>query len=1438
MPDRNDSHTTICRGECSKVAAIPPFFGGQEAQGEMDVFRKQPRLGCLYSMERSLTYVAGLCVSTALTAAPPPAVPPPIDVVKQLCAATPLVAGDGTTVRICCPQGRYEESAKLLRQAIRMKTQISVPRVGDAPPVDGPLLTTHTILLGNRSTNRLLSVLYDHHFALVDLRYPGTGGYVVRSLHNPFGNGCNAIILGGSDDAGVAAAAHKLAERIKTLPDANAAFGWILDVRLGTEVALPQCVREVRIEELPSIRFWSASRGYDGPFFFGWNFVSKAMALYALTGDERWGRQVMKLAYPDAETVARLDKVRGVAPLATIRNPIEGKGHYDMHYMILYWDLIEESPVFTDAQRLRITRSLAKQLDCLGGGRPYVWTGPNKTCPGDRHGLWHATCLYCLARYFNRDYPSRVWAHALQSVHWHYQSLEESAWLGSHNDHLFWYTSYFEPLTLYLILSGRRPGFDNGNALGAYSTQDIVYTGQLTDWGLKTSSIAYLAQMEHITGDGKWLHYRNRTGVDTDCFRIGQSFAPGKELKPRPPTELCNRWTIHRMPEPMWRARGRPLPLEQAFLWGSYRSETDELGDYALLKGHNGAGRYPYHTAVLLELRLNGTTLLKGFGTQVLSSADGMVEPRVAMNAALPYADVLGQTAAYRTSVPDLAYCSWDRTVIARRERFAVFFDKFSFRAEATNMRLRTGWSTCRGRWDAAAHRAVIEGLRDRRPAQNERRLRALDAVCTHSLENATADQFVRLDSHDEVLLRCNTPGNWVEMPFTLAEPFQGEICVLLFNDRRRGQLRFELDGEPVGKLYNHYSSIQNEGRPSIGIHPLAAGPHRLRVTAAEFVPHSSEQCWIGLRGILLRDGAVAVSVPRTTYELIPAAPVCMATAPELRMVWEGPTKPGDKRTNIYLLAPRPAASVSSLRCVQLGADCAALALPHPALAVSGPTDEITAAVALLEPQHLFARAATKIAVGALRISSDKPVDLDWDIGEGSLHVACAEPVELRVSQDDGESLTLEPGRHHLQRRLSKPAADSLADFLRNCLDSATAAAPRPSASVSAEEATQLPDLVPVLTCQTGARNATTLIPLPGLGVAEFAAATGNIVLLLDATGRQVRKLELKSKVTALHWWQAQGLLLAGCEDETVHAFAVDGGLSWSFQSQMAPEARQRMASYWDYPGIHGLGSGRLLDDTGQCFVGSSCTIEILGADGTLVRRLPAFWGNFSQFAVIENNKGRRLLAARNLTGHSGLHVVDPETFTVSKSFNAVPPGHTHVGGWRRFNRAKIIVAPFAGDGQLQVACDVNGVWNRLGVWDGNGKPLHSAPFGSGQGVRPRDNIRDWEITDLDADGRSEFLVVLRSGTLLALDCQCRKIWALALPGTPRELVVTTPIGAAPTMFVGCDDASVIGVNAAGKVVGKAHLPAPPVAALPASVSSSKAVFLDAKGGFTLFAPP
>ncbi|MEN6402031.1 MAG: carbohydrate binding domain-containing protein, partial [Armatimonadia bacterium] len=149
---------------------------------------------------------------------------------KDLHLATPLVQGGKPMVTIVAPPP-YMQVGESLKSAIKDSTGVEVPVVSDDAPAAALPLQGHLIVLGNRSTNKTISALYDRAYTFLDLKYPGPGGYVLRSLHSPFGDGRNVIFVGGSDDAGVATAARALVKKLSGKPG-DLTVGWLSYIKL------------------------------------------------------------------------------------------------------------------------------------------------------------------------------------------------------------------------------------------------------------------------------------------------------------------------------------------------------------------------------------------------------------------------------------------------------------------------------------------------------------------------------------------------------------------------------------------------------------------------------------------------------------------------------------------------------------------------------------------------------------------------------------------------------------------------------------------------------------------------------------------------------------------------------------------------------------------------------------------------------------------------------------------------------------------------------------------------------------------------------------------------------------------------------------------------------------------------------------------------------
>ena len=1244
--------------------------------------RKQPN--CKFLLESVRFVLGGNAAAIVKSGRREPgleAQPPPVYAkLKELHLSTSLVRdGKPNAAIVTSSAGIYDDRAKEVAQAIKDLTNVELPIVDEAAvPITGNL-----VALGNRSTNKTIEELYNRYFTLLDLRYPGRGGHVVRTLHNPFGNGCNVILAGGSDLAGVRAATEQLIRRLKTVGRrGELTIGRLADIQLPPGLAIPT--------DMDGFPLWTESEGYSNSGVFGWTVLTKRAALHYLTGDPLHAREFLRLAFPDKKAVKEIRAIdKGKVD---VTDPLTGLDHYRSHRMILYWDLIEESPVFTDEERLKVTNAFARQLKHRKKEGAYRYSGPS-TKVSSRHGQWGAVCIYTICRYFARDYPEQVWKEGLQQAEWEFASLHRYDWVHGENDNLFWYTTSMEPLTCYLLLSGDRVPVENGVYKKLTTAQEALLPGIHSHRHIRYGALNWFHKVAYLLQDGRWVYYRDQTKLmeEPAPFRVGQSYWPEAHLAATPPDDRCGKWTVDFMPEARWKSLNNGFAQDETFTFASFRSQPDETGDYILIDGYNGQGRNPYHCFAILELRIAGRTVLNGYQNQVISKVDGMVEPAVAKYAALKRYGVLGETAFAVAEVPNHAYCKWRRTLAQRVGRYALVVDNLTFRVESENVEVQTKWWTPPHTWDSETNRLHIG--------------------------TPTAGETTR--------------------PFS--------IC------------------------------------PSDLVQP---------------------QVWKFL-AILSR---------------------CAAT------------REGDDIISFSLIAPRAGSA-----CVRLSSNSAALTLPSPkpgadsetALAVAGEYDQTSADLAILARSHLHALQLTRIGAGQTMITADRAVDADWDFEAGTLHVNTLEDTRLALAlagdgtaRLDGEPVRgasaanglttylVPAGRHAIEG--ARPSPDVLGGMERRLAELLVKAE-----SSRAEEARQIaadkqPD-VPALEVSFSSQVDGKIVDLEIIEsdpAALIAAAVGSTIHVLDQDGRVVRTLKTDADMRAVHWWKEAELLLTGCKDEKVIAFDLGSGdRRWVFESKMAPWVYTHQASHWwkeagpHHAGIHGLTSGRFLDEPEtQAIVGSACTVEVLDRNGKLLLRREQVWGDIVHMLILPRSDGSRsLLSMRRPSLTDRVNILNSRTLNPRVAgFFGVPPGHTNIQSWGRA-RYHLMAEDLDGDGTKEVIGEINGPWDRVGVWDESGAPKYNAPFGPG--LRSSRSLRDLDVADLDGDGKKEILVATDARLLVALNCRCEKVWSKMLASPARALKPIRPRpDALPRIIVGCQDGQVLALGSDGNTIRRGEV--------------------------------
>ena len=144
-------------------------------------------------------------------------------------------------------------------------------------------------------------------------------------------------------------------------------------------------------------------------------------------------------------------------------------------------------------------------------------------------------------------------------------------------DNLYWYATGTAPILTYMTLTGDRVPLKNGVLPELLTGQEILASGRVPDWSL-TCSMGYLNKAATLTGDGRWVEYRSRCKTDTDAFRLGQSYWPEESIVAHEPGHGWQ-WNIHRCRSRVL-SRATGFDLDESFYFGSFRTTTDENGDF------------------------------------------------------------------------------------------------------------------------------------------------------------------------------------------------------------------------------------------------------------------------------------------------------------------------------------------------------------------------------------------------------------------------------------------------------------------------------------------------------------------------------------------------------------------------------------------------------------------------------------------------------------------------------------------------------------------------------------------------------------------------------------------------------------------------------------------------------------------------------------------
>ena len=308
---------------------------------------------------------------------------PTVERVKRMYRDTVLANRDRLRCAIAVPNdSRYAELGQKVQARIRECVGQTAPIVKDPDPASLDK-TQSWILLGNMTNSRLAYRLYVQRYIVADWNFPGAGGYVVRTVHDPWGVGSNVVLLGGSDLAGVARAVKRFVEMLQ--PAKTLIVPKLMEIEFSgkelltaEQLARARAVQRREFVEKKALWYGATYRLID--------FAN----LYYTTGIEDYARIFTELAQ------RWIKEYRRWAPERQITTP-----KYAMPWLILAWDLVEESRAVPNGLRIDMTNLLYDYVRRMSRhGRVANWQEGQVRVTG------HYVCLSVLygARYFKKYY--------------------------------------------------------------------------------------------------------------------------------------------------------------------------------------------------------------------------------------------------------------------------------------------------------------------------------------------------------------------------------------------------------------------------------------------------------------------------------------------------------------------------------------------------------------------------------------------------------------------------------------------------------------------------------------------------------------------------------------------------------------------------------------------------------------------------------------------------------------------------------------------------------------------------------------------------------------------------------------------------------------------------------------------------------------------------
>jgi hypothetical protein len=604
-----------------------------------------------------------------------------IEKLKNMCIETSL--GEAQIV-IPDADAPTRKAADSIRGRIRELGGPEVPIRSDAEVEDGAQ-PVHTIALGNLMDNAMIASLYWQWYTMVDRRYPGKGGYALQSIHNPWGNGRNVLIVGASDRKGLSRGAEAFCEHLTH----ELTLKHLLAVEMGSNLR-----REARIlaqwAEHPAEEEWGYGLEGEG--------IVHAGLYYLVTGDERFGRRYREGMLAMERDMPEADPDRQV--------------HLTFYQKVILWDILEESPVFSDADRLRITRYI---LRVLRSSEAYGNAGFHRhlhiRAPRQNHQTILAMALLFGGRYFKKHYGLKETDDWLRDVRRLFRDYDDHSKPVCDCNFHGWACT-LENVASYALIDGESTFFSSGMAReaadrGIISCDNRGYMPCLGDYSSESgypTSLFQKAACYYRDGRYAFMVAKRRQGFGDDGlpFRegrhmadeLGRGFDGIEPVEPRdmtgiriaPLDELYYQLPKHDPEGAKWMFILPPnVPYDKTFDKMSFRTGFDPADQYLLFDGVGG-GSHSYEDMnsvvefaqygkswIVTEDSLHWPSYRDHNVVTVVRDGQGVIPPTFT---GLDFADDLDTLGSTCTYLRDYNGMDWRRNILWKKGDYFLVIDE------------------------------------------------------------------------------------------------------------------------------------------------------------------------------------------------------------------------------------------------------------------------------------------------------------------------------------------------------------------------------------------------------------------------------------------------------------------------------------------------------------------------------------------------------------------------------------------------------------------------------------------------------------------------------------------------------------------------------------------------------------------------------------------